>query len=231
MSNGESSKHHLEKRRRPRSLDRSPSPIQDKRVRWSSTSHRANGEKCSDSSPETSKKGNHQSHSTASSHCLTMTHFVKKIEKHPRALKPVKSNKTTPIDVFMHHRAKEQDVCPPFCGFYWHSTRLARMGTDYIFNIAKGKFQEMSKNNVISWDQCRDMLFDFKKMLDFKYRSMLWHFAMGENCDKCTYWDKVYSAHLAHIALPTQEEEPIDPTNVSDAEMLEVAMEVDGTNQ
>lgn len=86
----------------------------------------------------------------------------------------------------------------------------------------------MSKNNVITWDQCRDLLFDFKKNLDYKYRSMMWHFSMGEQCHKCNYWDKMYAGHLANVSLSTQEE---DSDTVTDAEMLAVAMEVDGTDQ
>nr|QGI57826.1 NP1 [Feline bocavirus] len=218
MSSGTSSKNE-QKRRRPRSLDRDPSPIPDKRARWSSTSHQNNGERCSDSSPGTSKRESRRSHSTVSNQSPKLTYFVKRTQK---------PNKQTPLDVFMKHRAKEGGDVPPFCGFYWHSTRLARFGTDAIFNLYKPKFQEMSKNNVITWDQCRDLLFDFKKNLDYKYRSIMWHFSMGEQCHKCNYWDKMYAGHLANVSLSTQEE---DSDTVTDAEMLAVAMEVDGTDQ
>ncbi|UZV41799.1 MAG: NP1 [Feline bocaparvovirus 4] len=229
MSSGECSK---DARKRHHDRNRTPSPVPSKKGRWSLSSHRRSGEKCSVSSPETSNQESHQSRSTALNHSLTKTGtlysvpFVKVIKS-----KYKNKGKPTPLDVFVRHKAKSSDDCPNFCGFYWHSTRLARFGTDYIFNIAKPQFQSYATNNLISWDQCRDILFEFKKNVDFKYRSMMYHFALGEQCNKCNYWDQVYTAHLAHVSIPTIQEDDEEPFEVTDNEMLAVAMEVDGTNQ
>lgn len=100
---------------------------------------------------------------------------------------------------------------------------MARKGTEYIYNHSQMSFQKIAKNNVIEWDQCKELLFDFKKMIDQCYRNMMWHFSHGEGCMKCKYWDEVYSKHLARVNVPTE---------LTDQEMLDAVteMEVDGSN-
>ncbi|AEM37594.1 NP [California sea lion bocavirus 1] len=133
--------------------------------------------------------------------------------------------KTTPLDVFNRHRA-ETKTGLPLCGFYYHSTRLARRGTDMIFNITKPKFQEKAVDNKVTWDVVRELLFDFKKSMDQSYRNMLWHMARGGKCDKCEYWDQVYMQHLANVTSPD-----VHMQDVSDEDMVSAAMEVDGTHE
>lgn len=131
--------------------------------------------------------------------------------------------KTTPWEVFSQHKAiSGTDV--QTCGFYWHSTRLARAGTDYIFNKGKQDFQSRCKNNKADWPDVREILFNFKKYIDQNYRNIMWHFSKGQPCNRCLYWDNVYSEHLAKVtSVPSQE--------LTDEEMAEVAMEIDGTNK
>ncbi len=43
-----------------------------------------------------------------------------------------KDNRTNPYTVFSQHRASNPEA-PGWCGFYWHSTRIARDGTNSIF--------------------------------------------------------------------------------------------------
>nr|UMB41520.1 NP1 [Bocaparvovirus carnivoran2] len=134
--------------------------------------------------------------------------------------------KTTPMEVFNQHRAKTKtDIS--MCGFYWHSTRLARSGTDWIFNSGKPLFQSKCSNNLVSWDVVREILFEFKKTIDQKYRNMLWHFGRGGYCNKCEYWDNVYLEHLANVDSSND----VVMQEISDAEMLEAAMEIDGASE
>lgn len=123
----------------------------------------------------------------------------------------------------MKHRAENPGVTD-FCGFYWHSTRLARKGTDWIYNEGQRQFQTVSKNNVIGWGDCKEILFKFKKDMDQHYRNMFWHFTHCKDCGKCEYWDNVYLQHLARVNTPTD--------LVTDAEMLSAVeeMEVDGAH-
>lgn len=81
----------------------------------------------------------------------------------------------------------------------------------------------MSTNNTITWQQCREILFKFKQEIDQKYRNMLWHFSQGGDCPRCTLWDDLYRKDRAHVNTSPQEE-------VTDEELLEAAMEVDGTH-
>lgn len=113
------------------------------------------------------------------------------------------------------------------CGFYYHSTRLARVGTDWIFNEGKPIFQSHAINNLITWDVAREMLFSFKKFIDQKYRNIMYHGMRSENCDKCNYWDNVYLEHLANVESACN----TSIQDVTDEEMLEAAMEIDGTNE
>lgn len=79
------------------------------------------------------------------------------------------------------------------------------------------------ENNVVKWDDVREMLFDFKKHIDQKYRNMMYHFSRGGNCSKCEYWDNMYLQHLAQVeTTPTSE--------VTDQEMLDMAEQLDGSN-
>lgn len=126
------------------------------------------------------------------------------------------------MDIFNGHK-KETGTDIPFCGFYWHSTRLARAGTDFIFNESKPRFQLNCTNNMVPWEFVREELFQLKKTLDQKYRNMLWHFAMGDKCTKCLYWDNVYQQTLANV-----DTKPEPEPEVTDQEMLELAMEIDG---
>lgn len=110
------------------------------------------------------------------------------------------------------------------CGFYWHSNRIAKKGTDYVLNTAKEHFQSLAENNVVDWKGVREILFDCKKTLDQWYRNMLWHFAKGGPCSRCVFWDDVYQKFLARVDSTLQEE-------VSDADLLSAAMEMDGTTK
>ncbi|AMD43873.1 NP1 protein [Bat bocavirus] len=165
-------------------------------------SHRQNGDSGSESSHR--DRGNRQSSYTA--------------------LKQSRRARTTPIEVFTRHRAAN-NVDIQYCGFYWHSTRLARAGTDWIFNEGKQKFQERMNNNVIKWEDCRELLFDFKKCQDQKYRNIMYHLSRGGHCHKCEYWGNMYLQHLAQVE--TEQTQP----EVSDQKMLEMAMQLDGTNK
>lgn len=77
----------------------------------------------------------------------------------------------------------------------------------------------------------REILFSYKKAMDQRYRNIMYHLALGGNCDRCKYWDEVYKAHQAQVEL-----DKVPPsgssTEVKDEEMLELAesMEVDGTH-
>lgn len=108
-----------------------------------------------------------------------------------------------------------------YCGFYWHSTRLARKGTDLIFNLCKQEFQKRMNDNKVEWGDVREILFMLKKEMDQGYRNMLWHFRYTQ-CEKCTYWDDVYSKHLANVKSEC-------PQELTDQEMLEAASAMDGS--
>lgn len=109
-----------------------------------------------------------------------------------------------------------------YCGFYWHSTRLARKGTDFIFTEGKQEFQKRAKDNKVEWGDVREILFLYKKTFDQLYRNMLYHFR-NTDCKRCDYWDDVYLQHLAHV-----QSSDLQNKEITDAEMLEVAMEIDG---
>lgn len=135
---------------------------------------------------------------------------------------PWKSRKTAkpranPAQVFAEHR-KREGIQFDFCGFYYHSTRIASKGTRYIFDMAKKDFQSVAKQNCVTWDQHRELLFTFKRCLDNMYRSMMYHFRFTE-CQKCGYWDDFYRQHLANVT--PIETVPPSSLEVSDVEMLE----------
>ncbi|AGL09953.1 hypothetical protein [Bat bocavirus XM30] len=179
-----------------RSRTRSRSPIR----RNESYRHR-NGVKFSESKKELQLRRNHSSSG---------------------ASRRSKTTKMTPWAVFSEHRAKT-GAGIGYCGFYYHSTRLARAGTDWIFNKGKPLFQSKCTNNVCEWSDVREILFDFKKWIDQSYRNMMWHFKHGQPCARCAYWDDVYGQHLANV-------KPVPIQDISDEDMLEAAMEVDGAN-
>lgn len=85
-------------------------------------------------------------------------------------------------------------------------------------------FQAKCKENKVDWGDVREILFEYKKHSDQKYRNMLWHFR-ERACDKCLYWDDVYRRHIAEV----KPENCHLQDEVSDADMVQAAMEVDGT--
>lgn len=91
-----------------------------------------------------------------------------------------------------------------------------------IFDDMKKEFQSRCTENKIDWGGVREMLFKFKKTMDQQYRNMLWHF-LNTDCEKCTYWDEVYRKHVANVEQSPQE--------ISDEDMLQAAMEVDGASE
>nr|QBA84373.1 MAG: NP1 [Porcine bocavirus 3] len=125
--------------------------------------------------------------------------------------------KQNPATVFMEHK-KREGLDMDLCGFYYHSTRIAGKGTRWIFDVGKKEFQSVARQNCITWDQCRELLFTYKRCLDNMYRSMMYHFRFTE-CHKCHYWDDFYRQHLAGVS-PI---ETIPPSSLgdSDVEMLE----------
>lgn len=143
---------------------------------------------------------------TASRHSTTAT----QIKKHD------------PFKIFPAHAAKT-GCSKAFCGYYWHSRRLAKKGTDWIYDEGKKMFQSKAKNNKVEWGEVREMLFSLKKMIDQSYRNMLWHFGKSE-CEKCNYWDEVYLKAIANVTNDSSQE-------IDDEEMLQAAMEVDGSNE
>lgn len=127
-----------------------------------------------------------------------------------------------PFKLYPAHEAKHESGMG-FCGYYWHSRRLAKRGTDWIFDEGKKMFQSKCTENKIEWNDCREILFTLKKYIDQCNRNMLWHFREGQ-CEKCDYWDKMYREHMANVDSSNKSQE------VSDKELLEAAMEMDGSN-
>nr|ASC49359.1 NP1 [Dromedary camel bocaparvovirus 1] len=180
----------------------------------SPTDHKHNGQPSTRSSTRSSTRGREgdREMSTSGSHATS----------HSRGRRKAK---TTPAFVFSEHRA--QTGCElGFCGFYWHSTRLAKLGTNAIFDWGKKQFQSAAVDGRIGWDAFREILFGYKRLVDQPYRNMMWHFRMGEKCEKCEYWDEVYQKHLAHVDSncdsPMDTSSPTDQnTELTDQEMLE----------
>lgn len=128
-----------------------------------------------------------------------------------------------PYKIFSAHEAKHQ-TGKGFCGYYLHSRRLAKFGTDYIYDQGKKDFQSKCSENKINWEQCKEIMFSFKKTLDQKYRNMLWHMR-ERGCEKCEYWDNVYKKHTAHVECSS------DSQDITDEEMLSVCADMDGADQ
>lgn len=67
----------------------------------------------------------------------------------------------------------------------------------------------------LGWDGIRELLFRVKRESDKWYRNMMYHFRFTP-CDNCTYWDDVYTKHLAQCdTLPLPD--------LTDEEMLAAA--------
>nr|AGS15038.1 NP1 [Porcine bocavirus] len=128
------------------------------------------------------------------------------------------AKKHNPATVFMEHK-KREGLDMDLCGFYYHSTRIAGKGTRWIFDVGKKEFQSVARQNCITWDQRRELLFTYKRCLDTMYRSMMYHFRFTE-CHKCHYWDDVYRQHLAGVT-PLETVPPSPLPELSDVEMLE----------
>nr|AYW35041.1 NP1 [Rodent bocavirus] len=130
-----------------------------------------------------------------------------------------------PFTIYAEYNAKH-NTGKSYCGYYYHSTRIAKRGTDLVFNEAKQKFQAMQTDNKVEWGDVREILFWFKKTIDQQYRNMMWHF-LNTECEKCQFWDDVYRKHIAQVnnepAVPIQE--------LTDEEMLQAAIEMDGASE
>ncbi|ALT04903.1 NP1 [Bocaparvovirus lagomorph1] len=159
------------------------------------------------SSGSRENKGNHKNPSFSTASRPFLTRQQKKEILKPRALR-----KDPPKVFCATHRADSPDA-PAVCGFFWHSNRIAGKGTDWIFTRGKQLFQERAKNNVIDWDMARDLLFSFKRECDQWYRNMLYHFRLGEPCDKCNYWDGAYRKYCARVNADYEKE--INATSAS----------------
>ena len=85
-------------------------------------------------------------------------------------------------------------------------------------------FQSKCCENKVEWVDVREILFEYKKHSDQKARNMLWHFR-ERACEKCVYWDDVYKRHIADVKPECSQGE------VTDEEMVQAAMEVDGSHQ
>nr|AGI99540.1 NP1 [Human bocavirus] len=199
-----------------RNSKRTPSPLQKERRRnWENHKSRSrspirrHGEK----NLEYAHHSNQESRQSSYTALKTSDQATKTREKTSGG------NRTNPYTVFSQHRANHPDA-PGWCGFYWHSTRLARDGTNCIFNEMKQEFQELQINGKITWDNVRELLFSQKKKLDQKYRNMLYHFRHSTDCPRCDYWDNVYRRHLAHVSSQESEE-------VTDEEMLSAVESMD----
>lgn len=77
--------------------------------------------------------------------------------------------------------------------------------------------------------------------MDQGYRNMLWHMGMNkEKCEKCIYWDNMYSQHLARVKEEKECNEPVpcisDPNKelpeLTDEEMiLSMDMDTDASSE
>lgn len=126
----------------------------------------------------------------------------------------------TPYDLFAEHKAAT-GCKHDFCGFHYHSARLANLGTSFIYDIMQKQFQEKAENNAINWSDTKELLFTLKKMLDAKYRNIMYHGMMGGHCHKCKYWDKIYTEYLSSRACNSNS----SSFEISDQEMLAIMEE------
>lgn len=130
--------------------------------------------------------------------------------------------KVSVVDTFVKFKAKHNTEMS-FCGFHWHSWRLAKKGTDKVFDEMKAEFQSRCKEGKVEWVDVREMLFRFKKSMDKDYRSMMWHFRFT-GCEKCDFWDDVYKRHIANVY-----HEP--PQELTDEELLAAVQETELNDQ
>nr|AXF54186.1 NP1 [Porcine bocavirus] len=209
-------------RSRSRSRDRAPDLPPKKR-----DYRRRSGERGSGSSPDRSTRGNPSCSTASRTSRVTSATWRRPNDSRDGGRmwgNKNKKNKTNPYEVFSQHMAKFKPD-KSYCGFYWHSCRLARKGTDYIFTEGMRDFQKRCKDNKCEWKDVREILFGLKKVLDQGYRNMMYHFRHTQ-CEKCNYWDEVYKMHLANVS-PSETE----PQELTDEEMLAAAMEVDGAHE
>lgn len=139
-----------------------------------------------------------------------------------KTLKQKWTDNYDPYKLYPAHEAKNNSGFG-FCGYYWHSRRLAKRGTDWIFDEGRKQFQLKCKDNKCEWGDVREILFQLKKYIDQCNRNMMWHFR-ERNCEKCEYWDDFYKKHVANVEHNSKSQE------VTDEEMLAAAMEVDGSD-
>lgn len=149
---------------------------------------------------------------------------MEELKKQPFRKKARDENKqrVSVVDTFVKFKAKHNTELS-FCGFHWHSWRLAKKGTDKVFDEMKAEFQSRCKEGKVEWVDVREMLFRFKKAMDKDYRSMMWHFRFTE-CEKCDFWDDVYKKHMANVY-----HEP--PQELTDEELLAAVQETELIDQ
>nr|AKP16715.1 NP1 [Human bocavirus] len=209
-----------------RSYKRKGSPERGERKRhWQTTHHRSRSRSPIRHSGERGSGSYHQEHPISHLSSCTASKTSDQVMKTRESTSGKKDNRTNPYTVFSQHRASNPEA-PGWCGFYWHSTRIARDGTNSIFNEMKQQFQQLQIDNKIGWDNTRELLFNQKKTLDQKYRNIFWHFRNNSDCERCNYWDDVYRRHLANVSSQTEADE------ITDEEMLSAAesMEADASN-
>nr|AJC01336.1 non-structural protein [Human bocavirus] len=208
-----------------RAYKRKGSPGRDERKRPWQPRHRSRSRSPIRRSGETSSGSYRQEHQINHLSSCTASKISDPVTKTKENTSGKRDSRTNPYTVFSQHKASHPDA-PGWCGFYWHSTRIARNGTNAIFNEMKQQFQQLQLDNKIGWDNARELLFSQKKSLDQQYRNMFWHFRNASDCERCNYWDNVYRMHLAHVSSQTESEE------ITDEEMLSAAesMETDASN-
>lgn len=179
-------------------------------------------------SPTTEKRGKHHEQewrrSRSRSPLRKIQEKMEEMKKQPYRKKAREDTrqKFSVVDTFVKFKAKHNTEMS-FCGFHWHSWRLAKKGTDKVFDEMKAEFQSRCKEGKVEWVDVREMLFRFKKSMDKDYRSMMWHFRFTE-CDKCDFWDDVYKRHIANVY-----HEP--PQELTDEELLAAVQETELNDQ
>nr|AWB14578.1 NP1 [Murine-associated porcine bocavirus] len=149
---------------------------------------------------------------------------MEELKKQPfkRKARDETKQRVSVVDTFVKFKAKHNTEMS-FCGFHWHSWRLAKKGTDKVFDEMKAEFQSRCKEGKVEWVDVREMLFRFKKAMDKDYRSMMWHFRFTE-CEKCDFWDDVYKKQMANVY-----HEP--PQELTDEELLAAVQETELNDQ
>ena len=140
-------------------------------------------------------------------------------------MRPSKTvTKETVLDFYLEHKAKHPN-CPSFCGFFWHKSRLRRVGTDLIYGEMQTEFQKLCTNNKVSWEECKNLMFHYKHVLDQKYCNMMYHHRFTD-CDNCRYWDGIWNEKIRKCTMTG------DKANysVSDHEMQNLADSMEDMN-